>query len=43
MVASEGWPTQGMPNWYASSCHAVETSSTSRVRRLGTMAMSSRW
>src|SRR5205085_6636655 len=43
IVASEGWATQGILNGYASSCQFVETSSTSRVRRVGTIAMSSRW
>src|SRR4051812_19429979 len=43
MVASDGWATQGILKGYASTRHSVDTSSTSRVRRLGTMAMSSRW
>src|SRR5205814_10065005 len=42
-VASDGWATQRLRNGCASSCQAVDTSSTSRVRRLGTIAMSSRW
>src|SRR5690349_4000746 len=43
MVASDGCATQGILNGYASSFHSVDTSSTSRVRRLGRIAMSSRW
>src|SRR5262245_51175466 len=43
MVASDGCAMHGILNWYASSCQAVDTSSTSRVRRLGTSATSSRW
>src|SRR3954464_6933925 len=43
MVASDGCATQGILNGYASRRHSVDTPSTSRVRRLGTIAMSSRW
>ena len=42
MVASDGCATQGILKGYASTRHSVDTSSTSRVRRLGTIAMSSR-
>ena len=38
---SIGAPSTGMSNWYASIDHEIDTSSGSRVRRLGTMAMSS--
>src|SRR5829696_5045219 len=43
MVASEGWATRGRSKRNASICHAIETSSTSLVRREGTTATSSRW
>ena len=39
--ASVGWLMTGISNRYASSCHAVDTSLDDRVRRDGTMAMSS--
>ena len=42
ITASDGLATSGMPNRKASICQAVETSSTSRVRRLGTIETSSR-
>ena len=38
---SIGAARNGMSNWYASIDQLIETSSGSRVRRLGTMAMSS--
>jgi hypothetical protein len=41
-TASDGLVTSGMSNRKASICQAVETSSTSRVRRDGTMETSSR-
>jgi hypothetical protein len=41
-TASDGLVTSGMSNRKASICHAVETSSTSRVRRDGTIDTSSR-
>ena len=48
MIAVRGETTEsigaarnGMSNWYASIDQLTETSSGSRVRRLGTMAMSS--
>ena len=39
--ASVGWLTTGISNRYASSCQAVDTSCDDRVRRDGTMLMSS--
>ncbi len=39
---SIGAARNGMENWYASIVQATETSSGSRVRRLGTTAMSSK-
>ena len=41
-TASEGLVTSGISNRKASICQAVETSSTSRVRRDGTIDTSSR-
>ena len=38
---SIGAASIGISHLYASICHAVETSSGLRVRRLGTIAMSS--
>ena len=37
-IASVGWVTSGIPNGYASSCQAVETSWELRVRRDGTIS-----
>jgi hypothetical protein len=41
MTESIGAATTGSSKRYASICQATETSSGSRVRRLGTIAMSS--
>ena len=42
MTLSIGATTNGTSNRYASICQATDTSSGSRVRRLGTTAMSSK-
>jgi hypothetical protein len=41
ITESMGAANTGMSKRYASICHATDTSSGSRVRRLGTIAMSS--